>query len=216
MTAARAVELGNVHQGMPIYSDDMMASESPARQPLRLLSKCKFSVHADIVKAHPMLNQLPAHGLTLSVYQIYPAGPAAWLPSEVTMSRLEPVSILKTNSILPIIRPLMCVVADGDDGGTNTAGLDVLEKFLAGHGGAEERIGMLVLRTLETQTCQFNQTSTFKREREEVIAMYSSTSKVGKEFLGDLDENVVFGPKHLRAAFVDTNPTGKCADAINL
>jgi hypothetical protein len=45
------------------------------------------------------------------------------------MSRLEPVSILKTNSIVPIIRPLMCVVEDGDDGGTNTAGIDVLEEL---------------------------------------------------------------------------------------
>jgi len=204
--AARALNLRQGHQGTPIYSE-MIASEGAARQPLRLLAKCKLSVHADMVQAHPALKQLPAQGLMLAVYQLYPCGPAAYLPAEVTLSRVEPVSTLQTNGITTVNRPLMCVVADAADGDKNSAGFEVLEKALA----SPEQLGFLVLRTIETQACQNNQTSTFKREREEVLVLYSNASK---ECMGDADESLVIGCKHLGAAFVDTNPSGKTVDAI--
>lgn len=211
MHAARALELREGHQGTPVYSDELLASESPARRPLRLLSKCRFSVDADIVKAHPALKQVPPQGITLAVYQLSASGPAAYLPAEVKMSRVEPVSILKSPSTLePTLRPLLCVVADADSGGKNTAGFDALEKFL----GAQEQLGFLVLRTIETQACQNNQTSTFKREREEIIALYSNASKLGKQVFGT-DESLVISCKHLRAAFVSM-ASGKSPDAINM
>jgi hypothetical protein len=208
--AARALELREGHQGTPVYSNELLGSESPARRPLRLLSKCRFSVDADIVKAHPALKQLPAQGITLAVYQLSSAGPAAYLPAQVKMSRVEPVSILRSSGIEPTLRPLLCVVADADGDGKNAAGFDALEKFL----GAEEQLGFLVLRTIETQACQNNQTSTFKREREEIIALYSNASKLGKQHF-DADESLVISCKHLRAAFVSM-PNGKSHDAIHM
>ena len=214
MHAARALELREGHQGTPVYSNELLVSESPARRPLRLLSKCRFSVDADIVKAHPALKQLPVQGITLAVYQLSTAGPAAYLPAQVKMSRVEPVSILqdKSSAIAPALRPLLCVVADADGDGKNAAGFDALEKFL----GAEEQLGFLVLRTIETQACQNNQTSTFKREREEIIALYSNASKLGKQhFSSGMDERLVISCKHLRAAFVSM-PNGKSHDAINM
>jgi len=210
--AARALRLRQGHQGTPVFSDEMLTTETTsnaARQPLRLLAKCNLSVHADMLQAHPALKQLPVQGLTMAVYQLHPVGPAAYLPAEVTISRMEPASILQTNGIIPILRPLMCVVADAEAGAQNSAGFDVLEKVLS----SPEQLGVLVLRTIETQACQNNQTSTFKREREEVIVLYSSTSKIATKEFQDDDEGIVIGGKHLRAAFVDTNPSGKSADS---
>ena len=197
--AARALEVQKGHHGTPVYSDDILANNSPARQPLRLLGKCRLSVHADLCKVHTALKRLPAQGLTLAVYQLgRSGGPAAFLPSEATASRMESATITKTDEIGTIIRPLMCVVAEGEGGGKNNEGFDVLEKFLASH----DQVCLVTLRTIETPTCQNNQTSTFKREADEVLMLYSSTSTAVKEFLGQTDEEFVIGAKHLRAAFV--------------
>ena len=211
--AAWAVELRQGHHSMPTYSDELIADESPTRQPMRLLSACSLSINPDLANAHPGLKSLNGHKIELKVWQLEQgAGPAALLPCEVTVSRIEPASVLRTNpdSILPVLRPLMCVVADRDRGGKKCAGFDVLENFLT----AEDQLAFLKVRTVETQTCQQNQTSTFTRESEEIIALYSSSSKAGREHLGCNDENVLLKPKHLRAAFVNANPGVKSTEGM--
>jgi hypothetical protein len=221
--AARVHELQKGHHGTPVYSHEIISSESPAlarageprqaeaRQPLRLLAKCKVSIHADLCKSFPALKRLPAQGLTLAVYQLARAGPAAYLPSEVVISRVQSAVVLKTNEILPTVRPLMCVVADAESGGKNSQGFEVLENFLA----SQDQLGLVALRSVETPACHNNQTSTFKRECEEVLLLHSSTSVLGREFLGDIDEKFAIAPKHLRAAFVHVSTMGKGPDAIN-
>lgn len=210
--AARAHELQEGHHGTPVYSNEIITSESPARQPLRLLAKCKVLIHADLCKSYPALKRLPAQGLTLAVYQLARAGPAAYLPSEVTLSRVESAALLKTKEILPTVRPLMCLVADAESGGKNSQSFEELENFLA----CQDQLGLVPLRTIETPACQNNQTSPYKRESEEIFLMHSSASLLCKEFLGDNGENFAIGPKHLRAAFVHVTSIGKGPDAINL
>ena len=196
--AARAFELGAGHGGAPVYSDELLAPESASRQPLRLLATCNLSVHADVAAAHPTIKQLQTQKLALKVWQLEPCGPAAFLPGEVTVGQVQPASVMISGAIVPTIRPLMCAEADMSGGAKSSAGFDLLEKFLAD----DDLLALCKLRTVETQACQNNSTSTFKREHSEVIVLYTSSSKLGAEYLGDSGENTIIGKKHLRAAFV--------------